>query len=323
MNLRGKSVLVTGGAGFVGSHLVDRLIREEPRDIIIASNFFLGHPENLTEAQESFPKLKIIRCDVSDYDEISEVFDQYQIDVVFNLAVIPLPTSLIRPEWTVRKNIDMTLNICRLQRLGKFKTLIQYSSSEAYGTAKKIPMHEDHILDPETPYAASKAATDHIALSYYHTFGCDVSVIRPFNQYGPRQNAKKYAGIIPLTIGRIMRGEDLIIFGDGEQTRDFLFVEDTADATIEVYNNLKTRGKVLNIASGKEISMNTLVKTIAREMGYEKPIIYSTARQGDVRQHIAGVTKSEEIINWKPKVSFEEGIKRTISWYKQNSNRFI
>jgi UDP-glucose 4-epimerase len=321
-NLKGKSVLITGGAGFVGSHLVDRIIKEEPEKIVIVSNFFLGNIDNLSEAKSKFPNLIIIRADVADYEEIEEAIVENNIDVVFNLAVIPLPTSLVKPEWTIKKNIDMTINVCKLLRLKKFETLIQYSSSEAAGSLKSFPMDESHVTEPETPYAASKAATDHIALSYHKTFGCDVTIIRPFNQYGPRQNAKKYAGIIPLTIGRMMRGDEVIIFGDGNQTRDFCFVRDTVEGTIEVYNNTDIIGQIINIASGKEVSMNELVKQIAKEMNYTKPILYKEARQGDVARHCADIEKAKKLCRWESETSFEDGIKETVSWYVQHPERF-
>lgn len=312
MNLKNKSILVTGGEGFIGSHLVDRLIKEKVGKLVVASNFFLGSFDNLSDAKEKFPDLEIIRCDVSDYEEIKELICNNNFDVIFNLAIIPLPTSFVRPEWTIRKNIEMSLNICKLLRLGKFKKLIQFSSSEAPGSAKVIPMPENHPMNPETPYAASKAATDHIALSYHHTFGCNVSIVRPFNQYGPRQNAKKYAGIIPLTIGRMLRGEEVIIYGDGEQTRDFLYVTDTVDAVIEIAKQDGV-GKLYNIASGKELSMNEVVKAIANLMSYTKPFVYQDARRGDVKRHIADISLIKKF--WEPKISFEEGIKKTVEWY--------
>lgn len=322
MNLKNKSILVTGGAGFIGSHLVDRLIFENPEKIVVASNFFLGNIDNLSEAKGKFKNLNITRCDVSDYEEIKEIVSENNIDVIFNLAVIPLPTSLVRPEWTIKKNIDITLNVCRLQRENLFKTLIQFSSSEAYGSAKEVPMKESHLLDPETPYAASKAATDDIALSYHHTFGCDTSIIRPFNQYGPRQNARKYAALIPLTIGRMLRDEPVIIYGDGEQTRDFMYVTDTADAAVEIFNNTTSRGKILNVASEKEISVNKVVKSIAQLLNYKKPFIYKEARAGDVRRHLGSNKMIKELIEWEPKVSFENGIKMTVDWYKKNPTIF-
>lgn len=316
--LKNKSILVTGGTGFVGSHVVDRLIQEQPEKIVVASNFFLGNINNLKCAQDNFSNLKIVRCDVSDYEEIRETVIENNIDLVFNMSVIPLSASLVKPEWAVRKNIDMTLNICRLQRKEKFKTLIQFSSSEAYGSAKSIPMDESHIMDPTTPYSASKAATDHIALSYYHTFGCDTAVIRPFNQYGPRQSINKYAALIPLTIDRMMRNKEVVIFGDGEQTRDFLYATDTADATVEICKNKATRGKIINVASGKEITINSVVGKIAELLEYKKPFVYKEARPGDVRRHRADILLIKNLVDWEPKVGFDEGIRKTVKWAQNN-----
>jgi UDP-glucose 4-epimerase len=322
MSLKNKSILVTGGAGFIGSHLVDRLIQEEPEQLVIVSNFFLGSVDNLKEAKEKFPKLNIIRCDVADYEEIEEVINDHNFDIVFNLAVIPLPTSLVKPEWTVRKNVEMTLNICKLQRLGKFKKLVQFSSSEVPGSAIIVPMPENHPTNPETPYAASKAATDHIALSYHQTFGCDIVVVRPYNQYGPRQNAKKYAGIVPLMMGRIMRSEPLIIYGDGEQTRDFLYVTETVDAVVAIANSPEVVGKIINIGSGQEVSMNKVVQEIAKLMNYNQPLVYKEARPGDVRRHLADISLINQVVGWQPKLSFEEGIKKTVKWYQEHPGRF-
>ena len=261
MSLKNKSVLVTGGAGFIGSHLVDRLIKEEPNNLVVVDNFFIGKESNLKEARENYPNLKSYNQDVTDYEKMSEIMKNEGIEVVFNLAVIPLPASLIKPRWTFEQNVDITLSICELARDNYFNTLIHFSSSEAYGTSEYVPMDEKHPLNGTTLYAASKAASDQLVFSYCKTFGIDASVIRPFNNYGPRQNEGSYAGIIPLTIKRILNDEAPVIYGDGKQTRDYLYVTDTANATIDVYNSKSTRNKVLNIASGKEISIETLVQT--------------------------------------------------------------
>jgi UDP-glucose 4-epimerase len=305
MNLKNKSVLVTGGAGFIGSHLVDALVREDPANIVVVDNFFLGDNNNLREAKEAYPTLKIYHQNAKEYDRMKEIIDSESIDVVFNLAVIPLPTSLEKPEWTFRENIEMAMTICELARMDTFDTLIHFSSSEAYGSCLFDPMDEQHPLNGTTTYAASKAASDLLVLSYCRTFGIDTSIIRPFNNYGPRQNQKSYAGVIPLTINRILSGNNPVIYGDGKQTRDYLYVSDTAHAAIQIYNSSNTRGKVLNIASGKEVTIEKIITLIANQLGCTDKIIYEPERPGDVRRHIASITLAGSLIGYKPTVGFE------------------
>jgi UDP-glucose 4-epimerase len=317
MSLKNKSVLVTGGAGFIGSHVVDSLILNDPEKIVAVDNFFLGKKENLAEAHKKYSLLKIYDQDASDYEKMKTILENEGIDVIFDLAVIPLPASLEKPEWTFKHNIDLTLTMCELARNDLFKTLIHFSSSEAYGTSISGPMDEKHPLNGTTPYAASKAAEDLLIFSYCRTFGIDASIIRPFNNYGPRQNEKSYAGVIPLTIKKVLSGSAPIIQGDGKQTRDYLYVTDTANAAIEVYNHKKTRGQVLNIASGKEVSIRYLVEFIKDYLGCSKKIIYEAERPGDVRRHIANIFLAEDMIGFHPSVNFEDGLKTTIEWYKQ------
>ncbi len=317
MSLKNKSVLVTGGAGFIGSHLVDALVREEPEKIIVVDNFFLGKNANLEDAQANCNYLKVYNQDATDYEKMKTIAETEGIDVIFDLAVIPLPTSLEKPEWTFRHNMDMTLTVCKLMKNDLSKTLIHFSSSEAYGTTVSGPMDENHPLNGTTPYAASKASSDLLILSYSRTFGIDASIIRPFNNYGPRQNEKSYAGVIPLTIKRIIDGETPIIFGDGKQTRDYLFVTDTANAAIKIYNKNITRNKVLNIASGSEISIQYLIELIMKNMESNKKIIYQPERIGDVKRHIANTYLAKDLIGFNPTISIEEGLKKTIEWYKK------
>lgn len=318
MSLRNKSVMITGGAGFIGSHLVDQLIQQGTEAITIVDNFFLGKERNLKEAKNKRKDLKIYVQDIADQEAMNKILQDEGTDVVFNLAVIPLPASLEKPAWTYTQNSNMALTICELARQGLFKTLIHFSSSEAYGTSLSGPMDEDHPLNGTTPYAASKAAGDLLILSYCRTFGIDASIIRPFNNYGPRQNEGSYAGVIPITIANIMRGESPHIFGDGKQTRDYLYVTDTANAAIKMYECKNTREKVLNIASGKEISINYLVRLIAELMNFKGEIIYEPDRPADVKRHIANVYLAEDLIDFKPKVPFEEGMALTVDWYKHN-----
>jgi len=317
LKLAGKSVLVTGGAGFIGSHLVDRIVHEAPGNLVVADSLFLGKEENLDQARQAFPALKFYRQDASDYEAMKRIISAEAVEAVFNLAVAPLPVSLENPRWTVENNVVTTTVVCELLREGYYRTLIHFSSSEAYGSAQYIPMDEKHPLLPSTPYAASKIAGDHVALSYYKTFGVDVAILRPFNNFGPRQNEGAYAGVIPVVIGRALRGEPVIIYGDGEQTRDFIFVRDVADAAVRVYEEPATRGQVLNIATGHELSINRLAQAIFEILDSEIPIRYEACRPGDVRRHCGGADLARRLIGFEPQVALKEGLAETVAWYRK------
>jgi len=317
MSLRGRSVMVTGGAGFIGSHLTDRLIAEEPANLVVVDNLFLGKEDNLASARERFPELKVYREDVSDYDTMRSILASEAVDVVFDLAVIPLPTSLERPRWTVDVNLAMTSTMCELLREGLYKTLIHYSSSEVYGTARYEPMDEAHPLVPLTPYAASKAGGDHIVASYRAPFGVDVATVRPFNAYGPRQNEQAYAGIIPTVIRRALAGEEVLIHGDGKQTRDFNYVADVAEFTLAVYETPATRGRVVNVASGREVSVNELVARLLSELGVDVPVRHDEPRLGDVRRHQGSVALARELTGFQPAWTLDDGLAETVRWYRK------
>lgn len=321
MSLKNKAVLITGGAGFIGSHLVERVIQEGAEKVVVLDNLFLGKEENLAQAMKEMSDLKFYKADLASEKETTQIFDQENIDVVFDLAVIPLPASIDRPAWTFRHNLDMTLNICELARLGKFKTLVHFSSSETYGTSVYAPMDEGHPLNGSTTYASSKAASDLLINSYHAMYGINSSILRPFNNYGPRQNDGSYAGVIPITIKRLLRGEKPVIFGDGNQTRDFLYVTDTAKAAVDVYYEKRTRGRVLNVASGVETSVNEVVHTICEHMGYMGQVLYEAERPGDVRRHIANVFMARDLIDFKPQVKFTDGMKWTIDWYLNRNKK--
>jgi UDP-glucose 4-epimerase len=322
LSLGNKNILVTGGAGFIGSHLVDALIDEQPDRLVVVDNLFLGRKENLTSAASNYPSLVLVEQDASDYDRMKAIIHEYEIEVVYNLAVIPLPTSLVRPKWTVDHNISITTTLCKLAKEKAYRTLIHFSSSEAYGTAQTVPMDEDHRLLPLTPYAASKAADDFVVISFRETFGIDAAILRPFNNFGPRQNDKAYAGIIPIVVNKVLNNEPIEIFGDGEQTRDFLYVKDTAGAAIDMYKSEKTRGRVTNIASGKETSVNELVKTLLKIMNAEDhPVVRVGPRHGDVRRHCGDINAAAERIGFQPETELADGLKPTVDFYVSHMNQ--
>ena len=317
--LQDKNVMVTGGAGFIGSHLCDAIIKEPVTKLISVDNLFLGKESNLDKIK-NFDNFIFERFDITNFNETQNLIDKHNIDVIFHLAVIPLEASIEKPIWCFDQNIRMTQSILEsIRNLDKPISLISYSSSEAYGSAVYTPMDESHPLLPYTPYAASKAASDLIIYSYSKTFNIDTTIVRPFNNYGPRQNEGSYAGIIPLTIKRILNGEKPIIYDDGEQTRDFIYVTDTAKATVDMYKNEKTKGEVINLASGKQIKIKEIIKIICDELGYTGNIEYRKKRPGDVQMHEGSIKKAKKMINFKTSINFTEGIKQTVNWYKKNN----
>jgi len=317
LTLKNKSVLVTGGAGFIGSWLVDRIAMSGPEKIVVVDNFFLGKMENIATAKNHMGgRLKTYKRDATNRGAFLEVFRREgTIDVVFNLAVKPLFVSFVDPVSVFQTSVDIATNLLGFQRDGLFETLVHFSSSEVYGSAEYVPMDENHPLKPTTPYGAGKAAADHLVVSYYLNYGNDVAIVRPFNNFGPRQNEKTYAGVIPTTIMKILKGKPPVIFGDGNQTRDFTYVEDTAEAAIRVCETKATRGKILNIGQCRETSINELVSMIMKVMGCGSKVVYDKPRSGDVRRHCADVSLAKKLIGFGPKTSLEEGLRKTVAWY--------
>lgn len=309
---------MTGGAGFIGSHLVDRLIREGASKIIVVDNFFLGSEHNLDDAKQAFSDLEVIRLDASNLSAMQDVVAAHSVETVFDLATIPLPTSLTYPHFTMQTNIGITSAFCEIARRGMIERLVHLSSSEAYGSGRYVPMDEDHPHDALTPYAAAKSAEDHILRSFVSTFGIDATIIRPFNNYGPRQNPGSYAGIIPIVVQKVRAGEPILIHGDGEQTRDFTFVRDTADFAVAIHDTPECRGQEINVATGVGTSINTLVNRMLEIMGKpEHPIVYIEERPGDVRRHMADVTKLKQLMGRQPEVLNSDALAETIEWYER------
>jgi UDP-glucose 4-epimerase len=313
----GKHVLVTGGAGFIGSHLVDALIARDAQSVTVLDNYFLGTDENLAAARASGADLQVLRVDASDERELRRALVSQSFQVVFDLAVIPLPTSLERPKFCFDTNVAITSALCELLREGAFESLVHFSSSEAYGSARYAPMDENHPLEPLTPYAASKAASDHLVRAYAATFGVDALVVRPFNNYGPRQNDRQYAGIIPTLLRSVYTGDVFSLFGDGEQTRDYIYVTDTARLALALYEEPAARGLVVNIGSGREISMLELIERLEQAVGRSIPIERKPPRPGDVRRLCADPSLLQSLVSERPEVTLDDGLAATVAYYER------
>lgn len=318
-SIKGKNVLVTGGAGFIGSHLCDGLLERGAGKVVCVDNFFLGKMENLTEATK-YDNFALYRDDARNFGVLQAIIEKEEIEVVYNMATIALNYSFFNPFDAYMVNVEIANTLLELLKIGAYKTLIHTSSSEAYGTAKYSPMDENHPTDPTTPYAAGKAAADLMVHSFYKVLGLDISIVRPFNNYGPRQNAEgSLAAIIPATARRIKEGGMPMVEGDGEQTRDFIYVSDTVRGLILAYEKEKSRGKIINLGSGKDISINSLLQGICDYMKYTGEWEHRPARTSDVRNLCADSKRAKSLLDFEPKVRFEEGIKKTLDWYMQQS----
>lgn len=318
--IRGKNIMVTGGAGFIGSHLVDRLVQEHPNKIVVIDNLFLGKLENLEYAKANFDNLIIFIRDASVFSILEEIIVKEEIETVFDLATIPLPTSYVQPRWTYENNIRIVLNFCELLRQGKLNFYVHCSSSEAYGTAIFVPMTENHPLNPTTTYGASKASQDILMQAFDRMYDLNFFIFRPFNNFGERQNDQAYAGVIPVTIKRILRGERPVQHGDGKQTRDYIYVKDTVDGVVKVSKSPKCRKQIIHVCRGREVEIGRLIRIICDEMGYDGEIdVIPNPRPSDVRRHFASNEKLRSIIDFNP-TGLETAIGRVIDWYRRKAN---
>lgn len=309
-------VLVTGGAGFIGSHLVDQLLARGAPHVAVVDNLFLGREANLEDALRHHPgRVNVYREDAGDPGAMAAIVERERPYVIFNLATKALLYSFFNPSGACRTNLDVALTLCELLRAGAYGKLIHVSSSEVYGTAQTVPMGEGHPLLAETTYAAGKAAADLAVASYVRMFDVDAVTLRPFNNYGPRQNAGSFAAVIPATVARVRAGQSPIIEGDGQQTRDFIHVADTVDALLRLAAADVPRGSVLNVASGHETPIGDIVTTVARLAGWTGEIERHPARVADVRRHCADVRAAESIIGTIARTPLQEGLSTTVAWY--------
>ncbi len=314
MQLTNTSVIVTGGAGFIGSHVVDVLARQG-NDVTVIDDLSIGSKENL-EDHLGRPGFELVEVDICDPDAMhAHVRDA---DVVIHMAIGCLRRSLARPVEVHEINTTGTINVCQAALDNGVRRVLNVSSSEGYGTAQVAPMDESHPLEPITVYGASKAAGEMYALAYGRTYGLETSSVRPFNSYGPREpHLGERAEVIPKFALRIMAGERPVVFGDGSQTRDFTWVEETAAGIVAAAGCDDLVGRSVNLARGVEVSIREIAVLLARALDRPDLVpLIDDGRPGDVDRHHADTRLAADLLGWNPTVSIEEGLGRYVTWLR-------
>jgi UDP-glucose 4-epimerase len=308
-------VLIVGGAGFIGSHLVDQVLQQGANEVVVIDNLFTGTEQNLKSALKT-GRVQLYKEDAEITSSLSYILDNHDIDVTFNCATKALNYSFINPANSFSTNVNVVLNLLEFQRSGAFETLCHFSTSEVYGSAVYEPMDEFHPKAPTTTYAAGKAAADLALESYVRMFDLDAFIVRPFNNYGPRQNYRgPLAGVIPITAKRIFDGDPPEIHGDGLQTRDFIFVLDTVKAVVDLYEKLN-KGEAVNISTNNQKRIGDVIKLTATKLGYDGEITKKLSRNADVNHHIGDNKKIHQLIDFH-QTNFNAGLSETIKFYKK------
>jgi len=309
----GKKVLVTGGAGFIGSHLTEKLVNLGADVSVLVKSDIMGGQPNLSNLQNVKDKIEAIPCNISENDVITTIIKN-KPDVIFHLAAIAfVDYSFDHPFEVIRANYIGTLNILQAAMSINIERVVVTSSSEAYGTAQYIPIDEKHPLNPTSPYAASKVAADRTAFSFWQTYSLPIAIIRPFNTYGPRHTYD----VIPKFIKFALKGEPLTIYGNGEQRRDFIYIDDMVDAFLIMGSDRKAIGEVVNFGSGKDVSINELAGLIIKLSGSKSKIVHVEKRLAEVDRLICDYSKAKKLFGWEPKVGLEEGLKRNIEYSRK------
>ena len=316
--MRPKRVLVTGGAGFISSNVVRHLLSATPYEVVsLDALTYAGNLDNLADVL-GHERLSFVHGDVRDPELVAGIVRE--VDVIVNAAAEShVEKSIVDgASEFVTTNVEGTQILLDAIRRDPVERFILISSSEVYGTAERAPMDEEHPLNPRSPYAATKAGADRLAYAYYVTYDLPILIARPFNNYGPYQHPEK---VIPRFITQALTDRPLTIHGDGHASRDWLFVEDAAEAieTLLACDRDSVAGEVINLATGRDISVVEIADLVLDLVGKSMSLrLHTPERPGQVDRHIGSIEKAERLLGWRARTGFEEGLARTIAWYRQN-----
>ena len=315
---KGKKVLVTGADGFMGSHLTEKLLASGARVAALVrgtsvSGTYRYDLKNIAHLRGSLDKLMAVNISSSDS---AAMVAKWAPAVIFHLAADAyVPYSFERPFEVMATNLHGTLHMLHAaMKIPNLQRIVCTSSSEIYGTAQSASISEDHPLDPTSPYAASKAAADRFAFSYYLTYGLPISIIRPFNTFGPRHTYD----VIPKFIDLALKGQPLTVYGAGKQSRDFTYVDDMVNAFLIMGSNPKAVGRAVNFGTGRDISVNRTAELIVKISGSKSKIVHVKKRLAEVKKLRCNAGLAKKLFGWKPTISVEEGLRRNIEWARRN-----
>jgi nucleoside-diphosphate-sugar epimerase len=310
--------LITGIGGFIGCNIARALLARGER-VRGVDNFSTGKTENIAEIRD---RIEFRQNDILDLDAMRNACAG--VDFVLHQAAIPsVPKSVLDPLGSNRANVDGTVNVLVAARDAKVKRVVYAASSSAYGDTPTLPKHEAMRPDPISPYAVAKLASEHYMISFYRCYGLETVCLRYFNIFGPRQDpSSPYSGVLAKFITLMLRREQPTIYGDGEQSRDFTYVDNAVDANLLACEApaAKVSGQVFNVATGRRVTLNQTFQSLQRITGYTGSPSYGPERDGDIKHSLADIAKAEADLGYKPKVDFEEGLRRTVQWYQQTSD---
>jgi UDP-glucose 4-epimerase len=308
--------LITGVGGFIGSSLARELLRRGER-VRGVDNFSTGKRENLAQI---LGQMEFHEADILDLDAMKRACAG--VDYVLHQAAIPsVPKSVLDPIGSNQANVDGTVNVLVAARDAKVKRVIYAASSSAYGDTPTLPKHESMTPDPISPYAVAKLASERYMISFYRCYGLETVALRYFNIFGPRQDpSSPYSGVLAKFITQMLHGEQPRIFGDGEQSRDFTYIDNAVEANLlaSTVPAAQAAGKVFNVATGRRVTLNETFKLLKGLTSYAGSPIYDVERGGDIKHSLADISAAEQHLGYQPKVDFEDGLRRTVDWYRNS-----